>query len=296
MYDVIIIGAGPAGLTAGIYTTRYGLKSIIIAKDFGSVTKTVWVENYPGFLKIKGVELINRMVQHVKSLDIEIRMEEVLKIKKKQNFIIETTNDVYKSKAVIFATGSRHRKLNIPGEATFLGRGISYCVSCDAYFFKNKIVAVVGGRNSAVSAALFLSDITKKVFLIYRGEKLKADPILVEQLNRNKKIKVIYNAVPVRFNGDKTLKQILLSNKRNLNVDGVFIEIGLIPNTDIIKELDVKLNNKRIVVNPDMSTNIKGFFAAGDVTNASNRFDQIVTATAEGAIAANSVYKFLRFG
>jgi len=295
MYDLIIIGAGPAGLTASIYASRYQIKHLLIGSQLGGTM--VWasmIENYPGFDLITGVDLAQKMVAQVKKLGGEIKNTSVLEIKKKQDsFELRTENDeFYETKTLIIATGTQRRKLNIPGEVEYLGKGVSYCSTCDGVFFKEKTVAVVGGSNAAVTSALHLAGLAQKVYLIYRRRPLRADPLW----------EVIYetNVVEILGDGQKVTGIKLdrpYQNNQQLFIDGLFIEIGGKPGSELAESLGVDLDEKGFIkVNPNMSTNIVGIFAAGDVANASGEFQQIITAASEGAIAANSVYQYLKGG
>ncbi|MCJ7829723.1 FAD-dependent oxidoreductase [Patescibacteria group bacterium] len=306
IHDLIVIGTGPAGLTASIYASRYQIKHLLIGSRLGGAM--VWaamVENYPGFNSITGANLAQKMVEQVKKLGVEIKNTGVIEIKRKEtNFELKTENDEFlEAKALIIATGTQRQKLNVPGEAEYLGKGVSYCSTCDAAFFKDKKVAVVGGSNAAVMSAMHLAAIAQKVYLIYRKKSLRADPIWVERAQKESKIEIIYETNIKKILGYKDIKilgvdlDMPYKGNKYLAVDGVFIEIGGVPGTDLVKVLGVELDEKGYVrVKPDMSTNIPGVFAAGDVANASDEFQQIVTATSEGALAANSVYQYLKKG
>lgn len=295
IYDMIILGSGPAGLSAAIYATRYNLNPLVIGKDRGLASETDEVENYLGIYPVTGLDLINKFEDHAKKLDVEIINKEIISIEKKDKiFIVKTTDETYESKAIIYALGGTKRKLGLEEEEKLIGRGISYCATCDAPFFKNKIVAVVGGANAAVEAALLLSEFAKKVYIIYRKNKLRAVPYLVGKVKQRKNIEIIYDNIIKKISGKNFVKSVTLESGKELRIDGVFIEIGYVPNYHLAEKLGVKTaEDKRIIVDQDMSTNIKGFFAAGDVTTGSDKFDQIITATAEGAIAAKSVYDFI---
>ena len=302
-YDLIIIGAGPAGLTASLYASRYQIKHLLVGSRLGGAM--VWaamVENYPGFSSITGADLAQKMIEQVKKLGVEIKNTGVLEIKQKQKgFELKTENDeIYEAKALIIATGTQRQKLNIPGEAEYLGKGVSYCASCDGVFFKDKVVAVVGGSNAAVTSALHLSDLAQKVYLIYRRKTLRADPIWRERVQKNSKIEIIYETNVMEILGDGNKVKALKLDRpyqgsSQLKVDGLFIEIGGKPGTELVKSLGMELDEKGYLkVKPDMSTSMAGVFAAGDVANASGEFQQIVTATSEGALAAKSVYQYLK--
>jgi len=295
VYDLIIIGAGPAGLSAAIYAARYKINFLLIGELVGGLaTEAHKVSNYPGVKDVPGIELMNLFRTQAEALGVKIEEAAVQKIeKKKESFVIKTASASHEAKAVVLALGLQHRKLNIPGEEGFLGRGVSYCATCDGAFYKNKAVAVVGGGNSAVSSAVMLAKITKKVYLIYRKEKLKAEPAWVEELLRFKNAEIIYNANVSKVSGKQFVEKIALDTGKELAVDGLFIEAGVIPSTLLAKNLGVKTDeNGFIEVDKELNTNVSGVFAAGDITNGSS-FKQIAVATGQGAIAAYSCYKFL---
>ncbi len=301
--DLIVIGAGPAGLTASIYASRYQIKHLLIGSRLGGTM--VWasmIENYPGFVSITGSDLAQKMIEQTKRLGVEIKNTGVLEIKKKGNiFELKTENDeIYEAKSLIITTGTQRQKLNIPGEAEYLGKGISYCATCDGTFFKEKIVGVVGGSNAAVTSAFHLATLAQKVYLIYRRKALRADPIWREKVQKNHKVEIIYetNVLEILGNDQEVtalkLDKVYQGNDQ-LEVNGLFIEIGGQPGTELVKPLGVELDEKGYIkVKPDMSTNIAGLFAAGDVANSFDEFRQIVTATSEGALAANSVFNYLK--
>ena len=213
--------------------------------------------------------------------------------------MITTKKNIYKSKTVIVASGTKRRKLNIPGEQELIGKGVSYCATCDAAFFKDKIVGVVGGNDAAAMSALLLAEYAKKVFIIYRKEKIRAEPLRVSQLEKNKKVTIINNTNVITVNGDKIVSSVTLDkeykNSKELALDGLFIEIGSIPSTILTKPLGIELDEQGyIIVDASQKTNVDGFYAAGDITSNSDKFRQIITAASEGAIAAHSVYEFLK--
>jgi len=296
-YDLIIIGTGPAGLTSAIYASRYKLNFIVLGKTLGGMTgKAHEIVNFPSYEKITGVELIQKIEKQAKSLGVEIKAEEVLEIKTNNEFKIKTNKDIYQAKKIILATGTTKGKLNLANEDNLIGHGISYCATCDAGFFRNKTVGIYGGGNSALNAALLLSKFAKKVYIIYRRDKFsKGEPILTEQINKNKKISKIFNSEIIKLGGKDSLKEIVIienGKKRGLNMDGLFVEIGNIPDDRLAKQLNLKLDGDYIEVNKKQETNIKGVFAAGDITN--NPLKQIITSCAEGAIAADSAYQELK--
>jgi thioredoxin reductase (NADPH) len=305
IYDLIVIGTGPAGLTASLYASRYQIKHLLIGSQLGgAMAWASMVENYPGFETISGAQLAQKMIEQVKKLGVEVKNTGIMEIKRQgPNFELKTENDeILEAKTLIIATGTQRQKLNIPGEAEYLGKGVSYCSTCDATFFKEKIVAVVGGSNAAVMSALHLASFAQKIYLIYRRKPLRADPIWVERVEKEPRVEIIYETNVVEIIGDGQKVTALKLDKAyqgsiQLKVDGLFIEIGGKPGTELVKSLGVDLDEKGYIrVKPDMSTNISGLFAAGDVANASGELQQIVTAASEGAIAANSIYYFLKGG
>jgi len=301
-YDIIVLGAGPAGLCSGIYCARYGLNTLVIGKEPGGmVSETSVVENYPGFESITGAELAKKMQNHARASGSDVLIyKNITELRKRDgSFEVCVDNDKFLAKTLIIALGTERRKLNISGEKELSGKGVSYCVTCDGPLYKDKTTAVIGGRNAAVTAALFLAKKCKKVYLIYRRNKLRSDKILTERVVNEKRIEIIYNSNPLLINGNNAVESIAIDqkgNKKDLKVDGVFIEIGAVPATELVtKFLKIKINgNGQIDVNPNMSTNVEGVFAAGDITNGSNNLWQISTAVGEGAIAANSAFKYIK--
>ncbi|MFH0864345.1 MAG: FAD-dependent oxidoreductase [Candidatus Gottesmanbacteria bacterium] len=305
MFDLIIIGSGPAGLTASIYASRYKLANLIVGKSMGgTITYASEVENYPGINSITGVELGKKMINHAKSLGAEIISDNVDKIetiKENQGFrIFGESKKIWEGKALILATGTERRKLNVPGEQKYLGKGISYCPTCDAPFFKGKTVVLVGGSDAACSGAVHLAEYVNKVYLIYRGEALRAEPSWLEDVKTHPKIEIIYHTNVAEVLGDETMVtgvklDRLFKNQNIIPVAGVFVEIGGTPGNFLAELLGAQLDdNGYVIVNEDMSTNISGFFAAGDLTNKSKILVQVITACAQGAIAAASVYKYIK--
>ena len=302
MYDLIILGAGPAGLATSIYASRYKIKHLVIGNVFdGSLAKAHLIENWPGEKSIKGSDLVMKFYEHAKSFGAEITEEEVVEVdKNNKEFIVKTgLNKVYKSKAILIALGTKHRKLNVSGEKKFLGKGVSYCAVCDSVFFKNKVTAVVGGSNSAAMAAELLSEYTEKVYIIYRKESMRCEPLVLERLKNNSKIEIIYNTNVTKVSGDKKVELVEIDKKYNnsneIKLDGLFIEIGLVPAVSFTKKLGIETDkNNYIIIDQSGATNIAGVYAAGDVTSGSNNLHQIVTAVSEGAIAATSAYEYLK--
>lgn len=303
MYDLIIIGAGPAGLSASIYAGRYKLGHFVVGRELGGTMSQAWgIENYPGFKKISGLELTGKMVDQVKERGTEIKIGAVIEIKKEEKgFIVRTMDgEAFQTKTLVVATGTERRKLKIPGEEEYSGKGVSYCGTCDAPLFKEKTVAVIGGSNAAAMEALHLALFCPKVYLIYRGESLGAEPIWVERLKKESKVEIIYetNILEIKGDGGRVTSIKLdksYQGRNELGLGGVFIEIGGVPGAALVKPLGVELDEKGYLkVGSDMATNIPGIFGAGDVANAAGELQQVVTAVSEGAIAAVSAYRYLQ--
>lgn len=302
MYDLTIIGCGPAGYAAAIYAARYKLNTVVIgAADGGAMAEAHLIENWPGVKSVTGTELTKNFKEHVEYFDVEIQQEYVREITQNNKIFTTTTESgkKFESKAVIIAAGTKKRKLGIPGEQELKGKGVSYCATCDAFFFKNKKVAVIGGSDSAGTAALLLADHADKVYIIYHREPLRCEEMTLERIKNNKKIEIIYNTDITKINGEQKVESVDINSefngKKQIEVDGVFIEIGATPSADLARNLEVELDNlERIKINPDCSTNISGVFAAGDVTVGLYDLKQIITAAASGAVAATSVNKFIK--
>lgn len=296
-YELIIIGSGPAGLSAGIYSARYKLKTLILSKNMGGAVGTAYrVCNYPSYTEIKGFELAKKFLEQVNNLGVPIVYDEVIKIErqnKDNNFKVYTKKQEYECKKIIFAAGTERNRLGVPGEGKFLGKGVSYCATCDASFFEEKIVAVIGGSDAAINSAVLLSEYASKVYIIYRGKEFyKLEPYLLELLKKEKNIESIFNEEIAEIIGSEKVEGIKLKSGKKIKIQGIFVEAGSIPGTKLIQDLGVNLNNGYITTDKNQKTNIKGFFAAGDVTN--NPLKQIVTAAAEGAIAAYSVFNEIK--
>lgn len=300
MYDVIIIGGGPAGITAGIYAARKKLNTLLITKDFvGQVGKTGPIENYPGLYQISGLELLEKFKNQLKEFKVEIKTADIGKIRKVQDkFIIQTKRkENFIGKSVIVASGRDPRPLEIPGEKELIGKGVSYCEICDAPFFKDKIVVVIGGGNSGFEAAIGLAKFAKKIYILEHSSKVLADGANQERAKKTGKVKVILNAKATKILGTNLVKGLIYEDRiqkkeKALTIDGVFVMIGQIPATGFIKDLvdfnkidEVKINSRTC------ETKTPGIFAAGDVTDV--KYKQIVIACAEGAKAALSAYEYL---
>lgn len=304
IYDIAIVGSGPSGFAASIYASRYKLSNIVFGKLLGgTISEAHKVCNYPGVSDISGYDLGVKFYEQAKDLGGEYLPEHVIDIQKLDDKfkLITDKQKEYFAKTVILAIGTNRNKLNLENEDKFLGKGVSYCATCDAMFFKDKVVTVVGGSNAATMAASMLSDIAKKVYLIYRGTELKGEPMWIEQVEAKENIEIIYTTVLIGLEGEEKLERIKLSRPYNgseyLDTDGVFVEIGSVPNVDLANKLGLELDDKKYIkVNEDQSTSLEGVWAAGDCTSASNRFRQVITAASEGSIAANAIFGYLKGG
>ena len=299
-FDLIIIGGGPAGLTAGIYAKRAGLDTLLIEKALpgGLITTTELVENYPGFPEgILGADLGRKFEDQAKKYGLDIVFGNAIKIEIKKSIkMVFTDEHSYSSKAVIIATGSKPNKLGVSGEDTFIGKGVSYCATCDGPFYKNKNVAVIGGGNGALEEAIFLTKFAKLVTVIHRRDSLRADRVLQEKAASNPKIFLKLNTVIDEIKGDDKLRSITITDvlsekKSSIELDGVFIYAGFTPNTDFIRET-IKVDEQgSIITDEKLATNIPGIFAAGDVRKKILR--QVVTSVADGALAAFCAKEYL---
>jgi thioredoxin-disulfide reductase len=299
MYDIIIVGGGPAGLSSAIYGGRRMLKTLVLAKNIGgqaAIAKNV--ENYPGIDSITGLDLVLKMKEQAEKFGAEIKFEEVIGIEKKDEKIIVKTNTAeYESKSVILSFGLTPRDLGVPGEKEYIGKGVSYCATCDAPFFKNKTVAVIGGGNSAIDAALVMSKIATKVYLVHRRDGFRAEDALVCQLRETKNIEPVLNSVAKEVKGKEFVENLVVAdvndeNKtREIEVDGVFIEVGLLPKTDWVKDFLKIDENGQIAKDKKCATSVEGVFAAGDVSDVA--YKQIIIAAGEGATAALAAHQYI---
>ena len=306
MYDTLIIGAGVTGLAAAMYAGRLNLKTIVLGTASttelpigGVITLTDTVENYPGFKHLTGQELAEKLEQHAREYNIEIKEEKAADISKHNKlnyFIIKTEKSSYHAKTIIFATGAKWKELPMKGAEEFKSKGVHYCALCDGALYKDKTIAVIGGSDSAAKEALLLSQFGKKVYIIYRKDKIRAEPINAKLIEKNKKIEIITNTNVVEISGDKFVNKAILDKAYNgskeLKVDGIFGAIGHIPLSDLAVKLGVKINDKKeIIVDRESKTNVKGIFAAGDVIDL--EFKQAITGVAEGVVAAHSAYTYI---
>ena len=296
MYDLAIVGAGPAGITAAIYAARKKIKTLVVAGDVGGqAALSSDVENYTGYQFITGSELAEKFKQHLKQFDIELKAgEEVMEVAKTGGFFtVKTSGGAYEARAVIVASGAKPRALNVPGEKEFRNRGVTYCATCDAPVFAGKDVAVVGGGNSAMDAALQLSKTANKTYFINANPELRGDEIMKEKVLAAKNVEVLNNAKIREITGEKTVTGLSVAvggAEKTLSVQGVFIEIGWVPNSGVAPGTE-KNGRGEIIVGPGCETSVSGLFAAGDVTSVPQK--QIIVAAGEGAKAALSAFKYL---
>lgn len=303
MYDVVIIGSGPAGLCAAIYAKRAGLKAVTIEKNpmsGGQVLNTYEVDNYPGLPGINGFDMGMKFREHADKLACEFKMASVLGITKGQSeeagFTVKTDGGNIDTRTVVAATGAVHARLNIPGEEEFMGKGVSYCATCDGAFFKGKTVAVIGGGDVAAEDAVFLARSCEKVYLIHRRDELRAAKVLQDEVKSLPNVEIIWNTVGEAIEGGDQVKNLLLKNVKNgetkkLAVQGVFVAVGIIPDSDMFKDLAERDEKGYMVAGEDGICSTAGIFAAGDVRK--KKLRQIVTAAADGANAIYSVQEYL---
>ncbi|MDD5044416.1 MAG: FAD-dependent oxidoreductase [Candidatus Omnitrophica bacterium] len=296
IFDLIVIGAGPAGITASIYAVRKRMKLLVITKDIGGQTAISGdVENYTGYQFITGPDLTQKFEEHLRKFGIDLKEgEEVLQIQKEGELVrIKTDKGEYVSRTLIIASGKRSRQLNVPGEKEFKNKGLTYCATCDAPLFQGKDVAVIGGGNSALDAALQLIKIAKKVYIINNTPALGADAIMREKAMQSSIVTIFNNAQVLEITGDSFVKALKMKEngkERILPVEGIFVEIGLLPNTGFAREIE-RNQYEEIKVNNRNETNIPGIFAAGDVTDVPEK--QIIIAAGEGSKASLSAFKYL---
>ncbi len=297
-YDCIILGAGPCGLSAAIYAARGDLKTAIIDISLfgGQPSNYLEIENYPGFDLINGYELMEKFEKHADKFGVDkfsfVDIEHIDLASKE----IESKETIFKSKTIIIATGAQAKKLNIKGEAEFKSKGVSYCAVCDGALYKNKTIAVIGGGNSALEEAMYLTKFAKKVYLIHRRENFRAERVICERAGKNAKLEFLFNYSPIEIQGTKTVEKIILKNTqtgelKELSTDGVFPYIGLCPNVEYFLGQLKQNTNGFIETDVNMQTSLEGIFAAGDIRNTPLR--QVITAAADGAVAANSAIRYI---
>ncbi len=298
MYDVVIIGGGPAGITAGIYARRAMLETLLVEKFGlgGQIALIDLVENYPGFSRVEGSTLVQRLEEHADEIELDVSFTEVERIEDRgeEKLIHTTDGSIIETRCAIIASGASPARLGIPGEKEYIGRGVSYCATCDGFFFRDRDVAIVGGGNTAIGEALFLAKMVRKIYLVHRRDALRADKILQERAFKNEKIEFVWNSVPEEIKGRETVETIVVRNVKSgelheISVDGVFIFVGMKPETDFIE--CQKDERGFIKTDRSLATSISGIFAAGDCRDTPLR--QIATAIGDGALAASSAVKYL---
>jgi thioredoxin reductase (NADPH) len=298
-YDVIIVGHGAAAFSAALYAGRYKMSTLIIGAEFGGETATSnIIENYPGYLQIDGLDLMLNMQQQVEALDVNIIDGQVDRIIREPDRItVKTADQSYRTGSVILAVGRERRRLGLPREKELTGKGIAYCATCDAPLFRGKAVGVVGGGDSAIKGSIVLANYASKVYIIYRGSTFtRPEPINIQKLSEKPIVETLFEASVVDLLGEPLLQGLIIDQKgkgqRKLDVEGLFIEIGADPRIELAQSLGVQLNDRsEIIVDKLMRTNVHGVFAAGDVTDGAGDLKQVVTAAAQGVIAATSAYQ-----
>ncbi len=298
IHDTIIIGGGVTGYSAAMYGGRLGMKCLVIVKESGgTIALTDIVENYPGFKRIGGLELAQKIEEHAKEYNPDIVNAEATGVKRKENmFEVTAGKEKHTGKTIIFATGTRVRKLDVPGEAEYSGKGVSYCALCDGALFRGKVLGVVGGSDSAAKDALVLAEYASKVYIIYRKEKVRAEPVTYRRVEENSKIEIINNTNVLKIEGNNIITHVVLdrdyNGSKDLALGGLFIDVGHVPLSDLAKKIGVATNKKEeIIINRNSETNVQGAFACGDV--ADTKFKQAITGVAEAVLAVYSAYEYV---
>lgn len=292
MYDVIVIGAGPAGMTSAIYLARANKKVLVLEKETigGQMASSPLIENYPGYSAISGSALANNMYEQLCNLDVEIELEEVKEIKDGEIKKVITEDNTYECKAIIIATGSKYKLLGLDNEVNLIGKGIHFCVACDGAFYKNKKVAVIGGGNSAIINAITLADLCEKVYVIQNLDNLTCEEALTNKLKEKSNVEVITSSVVTKISGEDELQSIEINNNKEIILDGMFISIGLVPQSEFVKDI-LKVNKYGYIESNNCTSSIPGIFIAGDCRDKMVR--QITVATSDGTISATSAIEYL---
>lgn len=295
LYDMIIVGGGCAGLAASIYARRYNMEVLLLSESLGgTITTTHLVENYPGFTSVTGQELADHIINHANANNVQMKIGSRTSkiIKEGEIFKVTSGKETFEARTVLLATGTTYRKLGIPGEQEFSARGVSYCATCDAPFYKGKSVMMIGGGDSAVKESLVLASHAKDVTIVYRGEKLRPEPINLKRMEATPNIKVLYKTQLTEIMGEQSVTKVKLDNGTEMPTQGVFVEIGRIPLTSMVDELGVAKNEKgEILIDVMSKTNVPGFYAAGDVTD--TEWKQAIVGVAEGVKAAYMAFEYV---
>lgn len=294
IWDVIVIGTGIAGLSAGMYSGRFKLKTLVVGEmPGGIITTTHKVENYPGILSIDGADMGQVFLDHAKKFGAQMEFSKVTDVSRSDFFSVKAVAKEFHGKALIFATGTEHKKLSVPGEKEFEGKGVSYCALCDAAFFKNKTVCIVGGGDAAAIEALILAEHCKKVYMFVRRDVLRAEPINYKKLIESKNVEIRLKTEIAEIKGSNKVEAVVLKSGETLQTDAVFVAVGFSPLSDLAEKLGVEVDGKgQIKINRDAQTNVAGVFAAGDVCD--SKFKQAITGAAEGVTASYSAYQYVK--
>lgn len=293
-YDIIIVGAGSAGLPAGMYASRYKLKNLIIGAQAGGALATSHkVENWPWILSASGKEIMDSFHEHAVTSGSEILQDTVIDIQKTANgFVVKTPSKEFSTKYIVLATGNTYKKLGLPSEEAFLGKGVSYCATCDGMFFRGRDIVVVGGGNTALTEALYLAEIGRKVYIVHRKESFRAEDVWIDQAKKHENIEFVMNEEVDHLEGWFFLEKVILKSGREIAADGFFVAIGSDPSTKLVAHLWLEIDNEGcLIVDARQETSLKGFYAAGDVTTNSNKFKQTIMSAAEGCLAAHSIHE-----